>query len=747
MPQTPLGKVLENLRRAWAAHEIRDLTDGDLLRRFHSGGEDAAFAVLVQRHGPMVLGVCQRVLVELHDAEDAFQATFLVLIRRAGSISKSQPLGGWLYAVARRIAMKARARATSRRDREMRFMTDVPRTDPLDEAAWQELRSILDEEIGRLPAKYRTPIVLGYLQGKTHEQAAAELGWPKRSLTNRLARGKELLRRQLTRRGICLSAGVLTTVLAEKAAAAPVATLLTLNTVKAVTSVAAGKLAAGGLVSARAVTLAEEAMKGMLTIKTKLVLLVLVCCLAAGGVGLAARGVQEEKAQLANPEPARAQAVPPAQKQENEAEMLFRAMEKMLVEAKSLKVVWEIQSEVEDEAGKAVPVKFQGSCFFAAGDKDKIYIWDVTTGKQLHLFSGKQADFSPLAFSPDGKLLACEGEDKTIRLWDVSTGKEHRHWESHQNTGLRSLMFSPDGKVLASAGVLDSRSDGGVHLRLWAVDTGKAVPLPIEFRDDPYESRVQVLAISPSGRVLATTPSEARRDAKTGKVEAMGIIWLWDLLSCQALGFIDTPQETIDSLAFAPDGRTLASGGGDSTILLWDLTGLNKDTNSKQAQLTAAELDDLWNDLGANAAKADRAIWTLAAAPKQSVPLLSQHLRPAAPADARQVAKLIADLDNQNFAARQQAEKELVELGERAEAAMRMALDSVPNLEVRQRLEKILEKSNDAKEVIRRLRAIEALEHAGTSEARQAIELLAEQAPNPRVKQAAAAALRRMAKT
>jgi len=123
-----------------------------------------------------------------------------VLVRRAASIGTRQPLGGWLYAVAQRIALKARAQGTARRERERRHIT-MPRSEALDELTWRELRGVLDEEIGRLPDKYRTPLVLCYFEGKSHEQAARELGWAKRSLTNRVCRGRELLRRQLIRRG------------------------------------------------------------------------------------------------------------------------------------------------------------------------------------------------------------------------------------------------------------------------------------------------------------------------------------------------------------------------------------------------------------------------------------------------------------------------------------------------------------------------------------------------------------------
>ena len=270
-----------------AVKEGRDLPDRVLLEWFQETNDEAPFTILLQRHGPMVLAACRRVLGNAHAAEDAFQATFTVLVRRAKSLRWRGPLGGWLYTVAQRIAVKAKNQAALRQDTERRWAQMAP-TESVDEATWQELRSVLDEEIGRLPEKYRTPLVLCYLQGRTHEQAAKELGCPKRSLTNRVCRARELLHESLVKRGITLTAAALGTVLMEKTAQAQLGALLSLHTVKAAVSIAAGKTVAQGLLSAKAIALAEEAMATMLWAKTKVVLLVLTLGLAVGG-GLALR--------------------------------------------------------------------------------------------------------------------------------------------------------------------------------------------------------------------------------------------------------------------------------------------------------------------------------------------------------------------------------------------------------------------------------------------------------------------------
>ncbi|MGH7225175.1 MAG: RNA polymerase sigma factor, partial [Gemmataceae bacterium] len=180
------------LSSRYAGSPVYDtLGDEQLLERFARRREEAAFAALVRRHGSMVLGVCRRVLRHSHDAEDAFQATFLVLANKAQGLKNPELLANWLYGVAYRTALHARNRSArhDRREREAAAMS-VPGNDA--DSSAQELSRILDEELSRLPEKYRTPLVLCYLQGKTNEEAARLLGWPAGSMSHRLARGREL---------------------------------------------------------------------------------------------------------------------------------------------------------------------------------------------------------------------------------------------------------------------------------------------------------------------------------------------------------------------------------------------------------------------------------------------------------------------------------------------------------------------------------------------------------------------------
>src|SRR5262245_9672227 len=203
-----LAVVLRHIRHLAGADALDEVSDTQLLERYCGRQEEAALAGLVQRYGGLVLGGCRRVLGHAEDTEDAFQATFLVLAQKAGSIRKRDSVGSWLYGVAYRIATDARHKAQRRRTHE-RQAQPMASSAALAEAIWPELQPVLDEELHRLPEKYRIPLVLCYLQGKSNRQAAEVLGWPTGSISRRLARGRELLRKNLARRGIILPAAVL----------------------------------------------------------------------------------------------------------------------------------------------------------------------------------------------------------------------------------------------------------------------------------------------------------------------------------------------------------------------------------------------------------------------------------------------------------------------------------------------------------------------------------------------------------
>jgi RNA polymerase sigma factor (sigma-70 family) len=280
MATSAVKSVLRTLRRA-ALRDDGDMTDRLLLERFLTAGEEAAFEALVRRHGPMVLGVCRRVLDHLQDAEDAFQATFLVLVRKARSIVKRDTVGNWLYGVAYRTAHKARTAAARRRRKE----TQMSRPEALPTETWNEVRPVLDEELSRLPDKYRGPIVLCDLEGSTRKEAAQRLGCPEGTVSGRLARGRELLAKRLARRGLALSGGALAAVLGSDAATACVPAPLVGQTVRAAASVASGNAAAGA-VSTTVAALTEGVLQAMFLSKVKTASAV-VLALALLGAGVA----------------------------------------------------------------------------------------------------------------------------------------------------------------------------------------------------------------------------------------------------------------------------------------------------------------------------------------------------------------------------------------------------------------------------------------------------------------------------
>jgi RNA polymerase sigma factor (sigma-70 family) len=282
MASASVHPVIRFIRRLTEADPTGEPGDGQLLARFAGRRDEAAFATLLQRHGPMVYGVCRRILGDGPDVDDAFQATFLVLVRKAGSIGRPDLLGNWLYGVAYRTALKARA-SLARRRAELQPLPEVAVADPTAELVWRDLRPILDEELNRLPDKYRTAVVLCDLEGRTHAEAAQSLGCPRATVTTRLTRAHARLRSRLVQRGLTLSAGLLTTVLAERAAPAAPPLGLANFTLQAAVYVAAGQ-AAAAVVSPQVAALTGGVLRAMFWSQlTRTAVLLLAVCLFGGG--------------------------------------------------------------------------------------------------------------------------------------------------------------------------------------------------------------------------------------------------------------------------------------------------------------------------------------------------------------------------------------------------------------------------------------------------------------------------------
>jgi RNA polymerase sigma factor (sigma-70 family) len=296
-------------------------TDGELVRAFVERKCPAAFGELVLRHGPMVLGVCLRVLRHRQDAEDAFQATFLVLARKAGSVSPRDAVGNWLHGVALQTAIRARAITMKRRRREA-VVPSVPET-AAREAGWDDVAEVLDEELGRLPSHYRAVLLLCDVEGRTRAAAARHLGCPEGSVSSRLSRARAMLAKRLTRRGVTLPAGAVALLVSRNATRAGVPAALMTSTVEAVGSLAAGSVLGSG-VSLEVTTLTDGVLKAMFIKKiiptTMVVLALSVAAITGGSLALGqTEGTDKPMAGKDVKQPAAEKPVEPPAKQEKEA--------------------------------------------------------------------------------------------------------------------------------------------------------------------------------------------------------------------------------------------------------------------------------------------------------------------------------------------------------------------------------------------------------------------------------------------
>jgi WD40 repeat protein len=356
-----------------------------------------------------------------------------------------------------------------------------------------------------------------------------------------------------------------------------------------------------------------------------------------------------------------------------------------------------------------------------------IFVGEPTTGKELHVLKGHSPNVNGfkvvtgLAFAPDGKTLASTAEDNTIRLWDARTGKETRTWETGNGHNMM-LAFAPNGQTLALA-----EGGWGDSLRLW--DTATATELTPAMRHRGCFS----LAFSADGRLVA--------------IGGAHDIEVWETATGQHVMRLSGHHSGVHSLTFHPGGRALASGAGDTTVLVWDLTEGMKEAG----RLVDGEVPALWETLAGPAPAATRATWRLVTAPGQALALLKEHVRAASAPPPERLDKLITDLESDRFADRQKATRELEDLGELAEPALRVALARKPPLEASRRLERLLARCGPgavpAGERLRSLRALMVLEQIGTPEAREMLRILARGAAAARLTREARAALDRLEKS
>jgi RNA polymerase sigma factor (sigma-70 family) len=583
MPDPALQAILHRLRRLASSEDAARLTDAHLLRRFIEARDEAAFEVLVWRHGPLVLGTSRKLLGHEQDAEDAFQATFLTLARKAGSVTRGAALAGWLHRVASHIALGIRSKRRNKRDqqRDVDLSTMASQRDDLVGLEKRELWGMLTEELQRLPSRYRLPLVACYLQGKTQEETARELERPLGSISRELSRGCALLRDRLTRRGACLSTTALLAVLAEQVSAA-LAPSLVLPTVTAALA-----FAAGSALSNPSTVLAFGVIHTMFWSKVKVVAAVtlILGVLTAGTAAVARQALapssaEEQQAEKSTETPANrpapegqapAQAVQAARDEQgakqdgddaqrlgNEIKVLnekLRATEAQLrstlyaAHMNLAQHAWEaggvarVRDLLEEHRPKAGETDLRG------------FEWDYLYRLcHAELLTLNAAGFS-VAYSPDGKCLATSFWDNKafiVKLWDAQSGQELRILKG----GGSRVVFSPDGRRLAS-GAVDNT------LKVWDAQTGQEF-LSLKVRNgDAYPGFS--LAFSPDGKRLAsatTTWDNSKKAYGAGEVK------VWDAETGQELFSLPGEINTL-GLAFSPDGKRLA-GAVDKTVKVWD---------------------------------------------------------------------------------------------------------------------------------------------------------------------------------
>jgi RNA polymerase sigma factor (sigma-70 family) len=603
MPRNQANLVLRYLRQLSEAECARNLADRELLERFLTRHDEDAFAVLVRRHGPMVLSLCFRILQNESDAEDAFQATFLVLSRKAATLRPQKSLGGWLHCVACRTAQKARIDAARRRKHEARA-TATSVANPLAQITLREAQEALDRELARLPDKFRLPLVLCYLEGLTRDEAAHQLGWRPSTLKSRLEQARQRLRARLASRGLALSGALVAALFSEARTPASVPCVLLDATVRAATAISAGGTAALA-VSARVAALAEGVAQAMWWSKLKPVAAVLlVLGLVGFGGGLLLCQTEAAKPDLA--------AQPPAERQKSERP---DAPGDPLAEG-AVARLGTLRFNHGDGLN-ALGFTPDGKTILSEGH-GFLYLWDAATGKELRRIATALPSFDDqVVLTADGKRLITLNQtgfqaNDTVCEWDLATGKEARVIQlpvrrKLQSVNLRNAL-SPDGQLAAihteeQVGVFDvatsralwrlprERAEGRGLLfagndwlltvdkkelcEVWEARTGKAV------RRFTIAASLELLATSADGRWLAGLEHQMAPfrlpNADTLSLHQRDLIHVWDIATgTRTHTLAARPKRWHFHLQFSPNGKLLFGshvgdeGGELYAVAIWD---------------------------------------------------------------------------------------------------------------------------------------------------------------------------------
>jgi RNA polymerase sigma factor (sigma-70 family) len=529
----------------------------------------------------MVMGVCRRILGNEADADDVFQATFIVFIRRAGCIRARQSLGSWLYGVALRLAHRARCDLARRRTRETEIAEERHRTNVVISADREpDVRAVLDDELARLHERYRAPLVLCYLEGKTHDEAARQLGWPLGTVCGRLARGRRLLRTRLTRRGLAPAVAAAALNLSTQELVAAVPASLMASTIRNALSAANVAAITGASATVRALV---DAMPNTMWIaKVKMAAAALLVTLSVGvGVAAWARyGAKHDErsrpADFANaartkldvfgdplPEGAMVRFGSLRFRHAGMAEYEFLDGGRTVLtsggdrtlrywDVETGRQIREVKLQGTNGPGRSVSLSSDGK-WLAAHDNGTVFVWEVASGKEVQALPGTQGNLGYLYFSPDGKTIAIGSRDQVV-LWEWETKKRLAIPLPVRKIGLDSTFhacFSPDGRYFIA---------GGGHKEALCV----------------FERRTahEVRRFYCNARTSAVSPDSKRVAVVSARDEAGSDLLLFDLSSgAESAKFPMDDQMGYFALAFSPDGKTIACSRSDKSLIMDAATG------------------------------------------------------------------------------------------------------------------------------------------------------------------------------
>ncbi|HEV3116956.1 MAG TPA: sigma-70 family RNA polymerase sigma factor, partial [Gemmataceae bacterium] len=587
--------VLSRVHHLLLEQQIRSLEDLDLLELFLRERVEDAFAELVRRHGALVWWVCRRVLRNSHDADDVFQATFLVLARKASSIRKRGSLASWLHGVAYRLSLKCLAGTRRRREKEQ-SLSDHEHAS-CDEFSHRELCSELNEELERLPERQRAPLLLCYAEGKSQQEAARELGWSRGTLKRRLERGREILRQRLTRRGFALSAGLVGFTQAELLAFVPDARLAA-TTIRIAGLLIAGEQAAALPMTATVAALVDGMLQPLSMSKLKLAAVLLFAMSLIGSAGVIAHQALNGGTGLALP--ALTSQLTTEKRNDAQAPRESRRGVDLVGDLLPAGAVKRLGST--RFRGDTLAFSADGRVM-ATSQAHIVFLLDTASGKEIRRFPGHAYRVDSFALAPDAKVLAT-GEQNAVILWDVDSGKEIRNVTGDFGSPSK-LQFSPDGQYLAVCADKRVSPQTNTSTQLYELSSGRRI-----WRvggPDEDKSHILLLGFSRDGQALLTHGGQGAlvvRDPKTGKALRTltseipwpavafaarapvfaatnandGSIDIWDLPEDKKLQRVSPLTRGIRQIALSEDGARLASyAGKDKFIQIWNV-GTGKET-------------------------------------------------------------------------------------------------------------------------------------------------------------------------